>query len=192
MGRVRVVDTSDVYDNAIKQRAVFYGSVVGKKDRLSSPWPDELVHIGKCVGSIYWSDKSLNGGQWEIYKHIAEAGQDLFINPETTVLLDRNGREVVFGPDDAVPSEGPVIEGCDVYQVTSRMPRHITALAEDRGIQAVLHDGSYYEIRLPKAMWGSGVHPDTGETFLVLYSKEGIHFLVTGEELDITADGIVG
>ena len=191
MGRVRVVDTSGVYEAAIKQRKVFHGSVAGKRTQLSSPWPEELVHIGKCVGSIYWSNKSLNGGKWETYKHIAEAGQDLFLNPETTVLLDRNGQEVVFCGDEDEQS-GSAVAGCDVYKVTSKMPRHITALAEDRGIQAVLHDGSYYEIRLPKAMWGSGVHPDTGETFLVLYSKEGIHFLVTGEELDITADGIVG
>jgi hypothetical protein len=188
MGRVRVIDTSDVYDQAVKQRKVFYGSFAGKKTHLSSPWPKELIHIGKCVGAIYWSNKSLNGGKWEIYKHIAEAGQDLFINPDTTVLYDRNGNEVEFSEDEDVQGIG----GCEVYELASQMPRHITALAEDRGIQAVLHDGSYYEIRLPKAMWGSGVHPDTGETFLVLYSKEGIHFLVTGNELDITPDGIVG
>lgn len=193
MGRVRVVDASEIYDAAIKQRKIFHGSVAGKRTRLDAPWPDELVHIGKCVASIYWSNKSLNGGKWEIYKHIAEGGQDLFINPGTTTLIDRAGKEIEFRCDD-VPASGRdgIVFGCEVYEIDSRLPRYITALAEDRGIQAVLHDGSYYEIRLPKAVWGSGIHPDTGETFLVLYSKEGIHFLVTGDELDITSDGIVG
>jgi hypothetical protein len=165
------------------------------------------------VAAIYWSNKSLNGGKWEIYKHIAEAGQDLFINPDTTTLFDRHGRELAFVIDDARPNLSKAQEtkfvddllketgrkervspifGCALYEVTEAMPLYVTTLAEDRGIQAVLQDGSYYEVRLPKAMWGSGIHPDNGETFLVLYSQEGIHFLVTGKELDITGDGIVG
>jgi hypothetical protein len=190
MTRVRVVDTKDAYGRAIKQRKVFYGSVGNRDVKLSKPWPSELVHIGKCVGSIYWSDKALSRGKWEIYKHIAEAGQDLFINPETTTLLDPSGNELIFDYDGSGGEN--VISGCEVFRITSPMPKYISELAEDQGIQAILKDGSYYEIRLPKAMWGSGINPETDETFLVVYSKEGIHFLITGVELDITEDGIVG
>lgn len=218
MGRVRVVDTSGVYDAAIKQRKVFHGSVSKKRQFLSSPWPKQLAHIGKCVAAIYYSNKSLSGGKWEVYKHIAEAGQDLFINPDTTTLFNRYGQEIAFVVDDVArpnPEEtdeeyveqflretglkGQVVPifGCSLYEVDAAMPRYITALAEDRGIQAVLLDGSYYEMRLPKAMWGSGILPkqnegDKDEVFLVLYSREGIHFLVTGDDLDITLDGITG
>jgi hypothetical protein len=120
----------------------------------------------------------LNGGKWEDYKHVAEAGQDLFVNPENTVIYDKDGSRVVFDGD--------------TYEIDGPMPKYISELAQNRGLQAVLHDGNYYEIRLPKTKWGSGVHPKTGETFLVLYSPEGIHFLVTGSELDITKHGIVG
>lgn len=206
MTRVRVIDTQDVYGRAIRQRKVFHGSVAKNRIDLSSSWPKELVHIGKCVAEIYWSNKALGGGKWEVYKHIAEAGQDLFINPENTTLIDRNGLEVRFvckagklampwREKELLAAANPgakLVFGCQRYEIHTSMPKFISVLAEDRGVQAVLHDGSYYEIRLAKATWGSGIHPETGETFLVLYTKEGVHFLVTGVELDITEDGIVG
>ena len=90
MGRICVIDTKETYGRAIRQRRVFHGSVSGKRIDLSSSWPKELVHIGKCVAAIYDSDKALSGGKWETYKHIAESGQDLFINPDNTTLFDRN------------------------------------------------------------------------------------------------------
>jgi hypothetical protein len=178
MPRVKVIDTDEVCTAATRQREIFQGKSAERHVSIGSRWPEELLFVGKCLAQIYWSNKMLNGGEWETYKHIAEAGQDLFVNPKNTVIYDKDGSRVQF--------HGPV------YEIDGPMPKCISELAQNKGLQVVLHDGEYYEIRLPKTKWGSGVHPSTGETFLVLYSSEGIHFLVTGPELDITKHGIVG
>jgi hypothetical protein len=199
MGRVRVVDTDKSYEDALAQRRTFYGSVKGKRTNLKAQWPEEIVHIGRCVAQIYNSNKALSKGKYEIYKHVAEAGQDLFINPQNTKLFDRSGKRLVFICEHEMGSlqrpsnnKSTYVLGCRMYDIESEMPKYVSELAEDKGMQAVLHDGEYYEIRIPKATWASCKHPQTGETFLILYSKEGIHFIVTGSELDITEHGIVG
>jgi len=45
---------------------------------------------------------------------------------------------------------------------------------------------------MPHSVTAAALHPITGEAMLLVYSDEGVHFMVTGVKLGITKDGIVG
>lgn len=174
--RIVVIDTPQVYERAKQIREVFYGKQQRKAIETPFTWPERFIHMGRAVSELYFSNKMLNGGFWEIYKHVAEAGQDLYINPKITHL---------FTPQDQkarIRGERCCLQG--------PMPKFISDLAENKGVQAILHNGEYYEIRLPHTITAAAKKPDTDETFLLIYSREGVHFVITGEKLSIGKDGI--
>jgi len=86
------------------------------------------------------------------------------------------------------------------------MPKHFTILAPLLGVQLRLFrkgqdgkvylppsDESLYEVRINRAMLGGARHPETKEVFLFVYTKaDGVHMMMTGEQLGVTEDGIVG
>jgi hypothetical protein len=196
--RVAVVSTKNVFESAKRQREVFYGKPARNPHELSFEWPRFWMHLGQTNAEIYFSNKMLNGGKWELYKHVAEAPQNLFVNAAITQLVNDRAQAVVFREGNGRARSVRHAAGAPVefsgrsYELTGPMPKFVSDLAEFKGVQVLATDGRYYEMRLPKATWASGKRPDTGETFLLVYSDEGVHFLVTGSEIDIKKDGIVG
>lgn len=186
------------YANAKKQREVFYGKPVQKEKDLPFTWPTHVRYLGKTHAQIYYSDKMLNGGEWELYKHIAEGEQFLFVNDENTSFVNDATEPVEIretGRRMAPPvrtDDGPAVFFARTYEIAGEMPTFISDLAQNKGVQWRGADGRYYEARIAKSTIASAKHPDTGETFLVVYSPEGVHFLITGKKLNITKDGIVG
>lgn len=167
----RVVDT---YEDARQMRETFHASPVRRTEAFGFSWPSQVTEIGIARAEIYHSDK------WKTvddYKHVAEAPQYVFLCPGT-VIEDEDGQRVKF-EGERVDVEGP-------------MPKHFAILAKCLGFMMTLHNGEHLEIRIPRAHWGGARHPETGEAFLFLYSDAGVHFIVTGDELDVTEDGIVG
>ncbi|MFA4971449.1 MAG: hypothetical protein WC683_02465 [bacterium] len=176
--RTVVLDLPEIYERAKQMRKVFQGEKPKKRVEMPFTWPSYFVYVGRALSELYFSDKKLNGGKWEIYKHVAEAGQDLYVNPKITTLIKDDGRKMQYRGDR--------------FCLEGAMPKDIAVLAENRGVQVVTKSGEYYEIRMPHSTTAAAVHPETGETFLLVYSKEGVHFIITGDELTIGKDGIAG
>lgn len=176
--RVFVVDTEEAWKRAKTHREAFFGKAVRNETELSFGWPKRLVYVGRALSEIYYSNKLLSGGRWETYKHVSEDAQDLFVNPDSTRLLGEDGKE----------SE---LEG-EEFELTGPMPKHVAVLANSVALQAELHDGACYEIRLPNSKLASAVHPGSGETFLLVYSREGVNCLITGTRLTVEEEGIGG
>lgn len=152
-------------------------------------WPQKMQHIGQCEAVMYSSDKWKPKGQREEYKHVAEGKQELLVAPGFVRQYDRPGEELAV--------VGPFVELADP------MPSHFAVLANVLGVQAQLFVGddealdlggedSLYQIDIAGATLGAAKHPNTGETFLVIYTPSGVHCIVTGDVLAIEKDGIVG
>lgn len=172
----RIVDTHDV---AKQIRETFYAKKVRREIPLPCKWPSRARYIGQGRAVMYQSDKW--GGPDQPWKHIAESEQEVYLTSQTlNSLYDADGNAFSFGPD---------AEWCEV---NGPMPRHMAVLAPSLGLQVTLVTGELREISIPGTYWGATKHPDTGETYLVWYDANAIYALITGEELDVTEDGIVG
>jgi hypothetical protein len=167
----KVIDT---YEIAKEIRETFHKSPVKKNFKLPFEWPNRILHIGKGAAEIYHSDK------WKTvddYKHVAEAPQRVYLCPGTSILDDKGKAHKFAGKWKNLPG---------------RMPQHLAILANSLGFMIELHDGRCFQVDIPHARWAASRFPDCGAAFLALYSDEGLHFIVTGDELDVTEDGIVG
>jgi hypothetical protein len=201
MKRIEVIDNDEVYGRAARQREVFYGKPVKEEKELAIQWPTFVKYLGKTNAQIYYSNKMLNGGDWELYKHIAEGPQDLYICDSITTLLNDQGQPIRFVDVGARENKGrgirrnprdPSIFYAPTYALSGPLPKYVSDLAESKGLQWQSEDNSFWEVRIPRTTWASAVHPRTREVMLIMYSNEGIHFIVTGSKLDIKKDGIVG
>lgn len=198
--RPRLVDAREL---AVEMRRTFHDSDPKRSERMPFVWPDELQVIGKCLSVTYSSDKWKTTKEWEDYKHVAEAPQ---------YLLARPGFLVDWESDEPIDTVGPIAE------LPDPMPRHFAKLAKFLGIQVQLYSGmkgtkpqlsrskdDLLEFRVARAHLGGafvpedaeappGVGLEPGAPFLFVYTleRDGILCIVTGRELDVEKDGIVG
>lgn len=197
--RPRLVDTRDV---ARDLRRTFHATEPRRSEQLTFSWPAEMQVVGKCLGVVYSSDKWHQPGDWEDYKHLAEAPQFLLTVPDLIVDWHTNQPLETVGPHAELPDP---------------MPRHFAKLAKFLGIQAQLYGSmrgqrgvlsrraeDRLEIRIARAHLGGAVVPEDaryptgiglepGCPFLFVYTlSDGVLCIVTGRQLDIEADGIVG
>jgi len=158
------------------------------KEQVPWEWPRTMQHIGQCEAVMYSSDKWKTNGQAEDYKHVAEGKQQLLVTPGFVREYNRPRVELgVVGPK---------------VNLNDPMPTHFAVLAKVLGFQARLFvgdddkqqlgDESLYQIDVAGATLGAAKHPETGETFLIIYTDSGAHCVITGAVLDIEKDGIVG
>jgi hypothetical protein len=155
-------------------------------------WPASIQLVGRCLSVSYESDKWQEVGDFEDYKHIAEAPQELWF-AEGFELRDWWGKKILdtVGPRGRLPTP---------------MPRHVAELSNLLNVQARFFEGTDAEPVLPRGDRGI-LHMDlsvpwsklggarlvgTGEPFLFVYTSNGVHCLITGSELDIELDGITG
>ena len=196
--RRRIVEVADTYDSAKKTRETFYGHKVRKFREHNFGWPRFVRYLGRTNAENYYSNKALGDGKWEFYKHIAEGPQFLFINDDITKLVNDSGETIEIRERRRtnrpnLKSRGlPTSFYASTYEITGEMPAHLADLASHKGTQWVDPSGRYFEARIPHSTLAAAKHPQTGETILVVYSDEGMHLLVTGPKLDVTADGITG
>lgn len=186
--RARIVDTKDV---AEKTYRTFYKRGSSYEVEVANQWPSRLQEVGAGKAELYRSNKwQKNLKEYEDYKHVVEGSRTLYVVPGWLVHYGQPSKKLdVCGP--YVTLEGP-------------LPRHITRLGPLLGLQVHLFqegaageprlepDQGYYEIAVAHASLAAAKHPKTGDTFLAIYDRHGIHAVLVGGELGITADGIVG
>lgn len=180
----RVLDIADTEAEARRMREVFMARPAKRAHKLGWGWPPEMQHVGRCLAVMYTSDKWHDEGAYDDYKHIAEAPQDILLAADFWL---KNGSASVKKHGAAVHLREP-------------MPSHIAVLAPLLGLQIQLFDGSgklgrsgdrLLEVDVSRATLGGAHHP-SGEPFLLIYRSGGPIAIITGRELDVEKDGIVG
>lgn len=165
----------------------FHDKPSRRRVKFDFGWPKVFQEVGRAEAQMYRSNKwKKNPREFEDYKHIAESEQRCYVVPN--VLVDDKTREPLKTYGDLVEFED--------------LPTHITILAALIGIQVRFYDSrkrlprgdkNLKELFLPQGMLGGARFVDSGEAFLVVYTKNaGVVMIITGEELDIEKDGIVG
>jgi len=193
MARPRVVDTLEFAKNT---RRTFTKKEPTEMREYGFSWPTRFQHVGDSLAVAYASDKWKKDGDFELYKHLAESPNRAYCVPRFLSPYGGSGEYPVYG--GAVSLEG----------VT--MPKHIAILGYFEEADLRLHvgeddDGPFLgegdegvvRVLIKHALLAGGLM--NGDTpFLVVYSeprgsdKGGVHMIITGDELDIEADGIVG
>ena len=196
-GQAPLVDT---FDEAKRIREDFYGRAIKDEIALDVQWPRYLRYVGVTNSEQYLSDKKLAKWKLELFKHIAEDEQYLLINDAITTLLNDQGQPVEFretGSRMRSPEGGraPRVFYARSYEISGPMPRHVSVLAQDKGVQWVTSDGTYWEARIPNCTLAAApVAHQAGTKAKVLlfsYSPEGVHYIIVGTKLNVTEDGIV-
>jgi hypothetical protein len=185
---LRVVDTSE---SAKKTFKTFHARESRREIELPFVWPARLQEVGAGKAEMYRSNKwKKDLKEHEDYKHVVESTRTVYVAPGFLVD-DRDPRK-------KIRVVGPMVEFEDP------MPKHITVLGPLLGIQLCLYEGEGEDVSLPKgdeglfevsvarAMLAAAVHPKTKETFLLVYTEDGVHMILAGDRLSIEKDGITG
>lgn len=182
----RVVDTTE---SAEAKYRTFMARDHKRHVPMKFSWPKRMQEVGVGTAVMYRSNKwKQNPKEWEDYKHVAEAEQAVYVTPG--FLRDWHN------PRKKLDVHGPMVT------LQEPMPKHFAVLAPLLGVQLRLSgpdgkpvqgDEGLYEVSIKHGMLGAAVHPKTNEPFIFVYTTTGgIHMLMTGKELDIEKDGIVG
>lgn len=190
--RVYEANRGSSIDVARQMRETFTDRPASRETVVPWQWPETMLEIGKWEAVMYASDKwQKNRGDMEDYKHIAES---------KGVILARHGFLRDYGsPGTRISVVGPNIE-------LGEMPDAFAVLADILGVQMRLYEQGgrkgyrfpedeeegYYQVLVSGGKLGGGRFPDTGEVFLIVYNRSGVHLLLMGEKLDVLKDGIVG
>ncbi len=159
-------------------------------------WPTQFAPIGKGLSFAYTSHKWEKQGKFNDYKHVAEAPQTVYAAP---VLLRQIPRSlsgdpfVLERPDFVLPLE--TAELSQLLYLEMEMFARPGRLAGNEGLRritipgAVLYGGY---ARRPDAPATSRSKGDYKPFLFAAKKGEGVILLVTGRELSVTRDGIVG
>jgi hypothetical protein len=186
---VRVIETKDV---ATKTFETFYDRPSKREIPLEFGWPKELQEVGVGKAEMYTSNKwKKSRSDFEDYKHVAEGLRTVYAEPGFL--------RVGAHPARMMPVYGPMAS------FEEPMPKHFARLGPLLGVQVRLYDRDdkgelyvpggddrVYEVEIARAWLGSARHPGTKETFLFVYTPDGVHMILTGDKLSIEKDGIAG
>ncbi len=191
MARMRVVDTRA---DAEKTFRVFHDRNPRREIPFDFGWPTEMQEVGQGKAEMYRSNKWKKDLQeYEEYKHVVEGTRTVYMVPG---FLREWG-----DPRRSIDLCGPIVS------FEEPMPKHFARLGPLLGLQVRLYrcddgepylptgdgaDGNLYEITVARAYLGGAEHPETREKFLFVYDARGVHIVLTGGELGIEKDGIVG
>lgn len=202
--RVKVFEATDIAKNITR---TFKDRDVESEQTFDFEWPDVIQEVGESLGVAYdsdkWKPKGSNGRRAsEVYKHIAESRNRIYAEPGLIRPPDNLGLPIkTIGPKLSLrkaSQSGAIV-----------MPRDFSELGRFMEANVVLHTGgSAASPELPKrgdkgvvtlsvkhGMLGASKMKRHGELqpFLFVYHPDhGVYFIITGDELDIEKDGIVG
>jgi len=186
---------SDDLAVAQKIRETFVDRKAERRQEVPWKWPRSMREVGRCEAVMYSSDKwqKGRGRNWlEDYKHIAEGMQWVLVRPgflqdgKTRKALDVVGPEIDLHP---MPSSFAVLADVLGVQMQFYMP---DGAGDEYYLPNASEDTGLYEVAIGHAKLGAGQFPDTGETFLIVYTPAGVEMLIVGEKLAVEKDGIVG
>ena len=172
-------------------RELFQDAPARRTQAVPWTWPREMQEVGECLAIMYASNKWQKDARKIVdYKHNREAAQ--------RVLVTRGFLREYHHPGTPLEVVGPWVE------LNRPMPDAFAVLAPILGIQVNLYTGddespslshngkNYFQVNISGAKLGAAVHPKTKETFLLVYTKHGLHCVITGDELAVQKDGITG
>lgn len=172
-----MVENSSSLQSARRHRETFMDRVATKQAQMRWEWPKQIEWVGYCEAVMYASDKWHDPGDFEDYKHVAEAEQKLYA-VKGFIRDYHSGKPMAL---DAQPKRLP-----------PNMPEAFAELANVFGVHMRTFEGDFYEIDIARAKLGAANHPTLG-TFLFVYTVSGgVHMLITGKELRVERDGITG
>jgi len=178
-----LVNKSD-FESAKRIRETFVDRKVDKEIPIHWSWPKKLYGVGQSEAVQYTSDKWKKRGDYQDYKHVAEGPQKLFV--KDGFLVDYSSRRKLDFP-------------CEVVTLPKKMPTVIAELAPILGLQFQPYEnddlrlsGKFYGVDIARAYIGAAVHPDTHDTFLIVYTRRELCAIITGDILNVEKDGIVG
>ena len=189
---LRVVDTQETAEKTFK---TFYAREHARELPMHFGWPSKMQEIGVGGAEMYRSNKWQKSlSEHEDYKHVAEGSRTVYAEP---------GFLRAWGsPSKRIEVVGPMMK------FEEPMPKHFTRLGPLLGVQVRLYepdpegekgdfrlprgDKGFHEVSIARAWLGSAKHPKTNETFLFVYTPEGVHMILTGGSLTIGKDGIAG
>lgn len=187
--RPRVVDTKE---RATEMFRTFYARPPKREIPFPFTWPERMQEVGEGCAEMYRSDK-WHPKETDDYKHVPK------LEGGTRIAYVMPGFLREWGhPARRIQVVGPMVE------LEAPMPRHFTRLGPLLGVQLHLYEEGdegeprlpkgegFFEVRMARGQLGAAEHPTTGETFLFVYSNEGVHMLLTGPKLEIEKDGIAG
>lgn len=183
-----VIDTNPDARAAAEIREAFYDKPVEKIFDFEWKWPKMMLEVGRSEAVQYTSDKWKKRGDYEDYKHVAEGSQRLYVKPGFLRDFSNSKNEL---PLD-----------CEEVTLPARMPTAVAELAPILGIQftpykwrgkeLVVSDEDPFHVMIQRAYIGAAKRPDTGEVFLVIYTRSELCAIITGDVLGVEKDGIVG
>lgn len=178
-----LVNRSD-FESAKRIRETFVDRKMEKKVPIHWSWPKKLYGVGQSEAVQYTSDKWKKRGDFQDYKHVAEGPQKLFV--KDGFLVDYSSRAKLKFP-------------CEIVTLPKKMPTVIAELAPILGLQFQPYadddlklSGNFYGVDIARAYIGAAVHPDTNDTFLIIYTRSELCAIITGDILNVEKDGIVG
>jgi hypothetical protein len=157
---------------------------------LSHDWPKRWKYVGRTLSFAYSSDKWKRKPEFDQYKHLAEAEQDLYASPAAWDGLIGEPAEANYQLPTAIAELSLLI----FFEAQLFVGRAGVFGEGDRGVTRVTVPGGVLYggyAKNPRYSFMSG-EPKT-EPFLAVATKaDGVLFVVTGAELDIERDGITG
>lgn len=201
-GRVKVFEANEI---AKKISETFKDRPVEREESLDFDWPDKLQMVGESLGVAYdsdkWKSKDAEGKrESELYKHIAESPNRIYADP-SLIRLEGTGPKRTIGPRISLKDLSRRGE--------LEMPKHFAILGRFMECNCILHtegsdddpvapdngDEGCVTLTVRHGMLGASKFRRGGklQPFLFVYHpKDGVYFLITGDELDVEKDGIVG
>lgn len=209
MGRVKMYDANEI---ARSIRETFTAKKEMREREYEFVWPARMQCVGHSLAVAYESDKWQDDKKMVLYKHLAEDPKDA---PNFAYCTPGFLRD--FGdPEEPWPTIGPMVSLKDVP-----MPRHFAILARFKELNLRLYtrgtdkrpqfgkeeDDGVVKVTVKHAMLGaskilwSQVSDQEDQLFLFVFSpkedrdggvKAGVHVIITGDELDVHPEGIVG
>lgn len=192
----RVIDTSE---QAEKTFRTFMARDHKRHVPMSFSWPKTMQEIGVGKAVMYRSNKwKSNPKEFEDYKHVAESEQAVYVTPGFLREWSNPRQKIeVFGPmvtlREPMPSHFAVLAPLLGVQLRLSGPKGRSKFLANQGLVFPSDESELFEVVVKHGMLGAAVHPETKEKFIFVYTTAGgVHMLLTGRELDIEKDGIVG
>ena len=182
-----VIDTNPDAKAAAEIREAFYDKPVEDVFDIHWTWPKSMIEVGRSEAVQYTSDKWKKRGDFEDYKHVAEGPQYLYVRKGFLRDFSNARQELALDSEEVT--------------LPKRMPTAVAELApilgiqftpyEWRGEKLVVSRDDPYHVQIQKAYIGAA-RLQNGETFLVIYTREELCAIITGDILGVEKDGIVG
>jgi hypothetical protein len=188
MSRRLIVNRSDI-EAAKRIRETFVDRAVEKKVPIHWSWPKKLYCVGQSEAVKYTSDKWKPRGDYQDYKHVAEGPQQLYV--KRGFLADYTSRKKLDFPSEEIllPSRMPMA----IAELAPILGLEFQPYAEPEDDESDLRlSGDYYAIDIARAYIGAAIHPETNQTFLMVYTRAELCAIITGDILGVEKDGIVG